>query len=149
MKNKEELISARENLMNTMTRIRMEYPMGYAPKITGEYIDWENVEDVQVGNTLTSLNDSVSTVVCTLDYFTDNLTILNVVVTEGGDLPLHKHSDRWEYIYVIEGEIVDKVNYTYTKEGFVYKIPPNTPHHIYSETGALLMVTFKPKYVYE
>jgi quercetin dioxygenase-like cupin family protein len=142
---------AKRELLDTITRITLEYSVEgdsqYANVPTPlEVVDIIDVRDVFVGATLTELNDTVSSVSCALNYFTDDITILNVVFKEGGNLPLHRHSDRWEYIYVMHGEIYDMVSKKSTREGYVYKIPPNTPHHIVSEAGALLTVTFRPKY---
>jgi quercetin dioxygenase-like cupin family protein len=79
---------------------------------------------------------------CSLDN--NNMTVVNVIFKENGELPAHSH-DRVEKIHVIDGSIVDKISNKIINAGETYSIPPNTTHHIISNY-ALLTVTWVPAY---
>lgn len=129
MDTRQQLQQLRDTIKNQCRTILMQYETGS--------------ETVLVTNdTFLSISPNVYTKVCSLD--SNDMTVVNVVFEEGGNLPVHSH-DRIETIYVISGSITDLVtNKTYTK-GSVYVIPPHVKHHIVSDY-ARLTVTWVPAY---
>lgn len=87
--------------------------------------------------------------VCALDQFSDNQTVCNVAVNpfhapEGGEITTHTH-DRFERIFVVEGEYTDSVSGQVYREGQTQEIAPHQPHGLRSDF-ALLFVTWRPAY---
>lgn len=72
-------------------------------------------------------------------------TILNVVFAPNSLLPRHFHNNNEETIFVIEGYIVDNETGIKTEPNGVYTIPAKQPHEIYSKSGALVNMIFRPK----
>lgn len=136
------LNTAKDKLLNTIYRITLEYTDTKKDN-TEKY---SNTEHIPITKPIAELSPDIFQILCSLDDYSDEITIMNVVFKKNSTMPAHKHIDRWEYIYVIEGEIYDNVNGVETKSGSVYKIPPDTPHHITTKNGALTVITFKPRY---
>ena len=87
--------------------------------------------------------------VCSLDQFTVNQTVANVAVnpfrdSTGGEIAVHMH-DRFERIFVVEGEYTDPVSNKVYREGETQEIAPRQPHGLKSNF-ALLFVTWRPAY---
>lgn len=126
----------RKVVHNKMHVIRMDSVTTFASPVT-------KYDDLKVSQEWSEVYDGVHIIECSIS--TDELTVVNVRFEEGGELPLHKHIDREETIYVVSGEIKDKISGTITREGDVYVIPEDTPHLIMSD-HALLVITYKPAY---
>lgn len=67
----------------------------------------------------------------------DNGTVKLVRVDPGADYPHHRHPDKTEYAYVIEGTLeftIGDASYS-SKAGDFYIFPRNTPHAIHNKAG--------------
>lgn len=83
---------------------------------------------------------------CSLDIFSDEITIASVRINKGGVILPHKH-EKSEKIYVLYGEYTDTITGIKYKEGDVQHIPPNQEHGLVSDF-ALLKITWKPAHPY-
>jgi mannose-6-phosphate isomerase-like protein (cupin superfamily) len=101
-------------------------------------------ECVVVGPSWQPIAPGVRVVKCQLP--TVDSTILNVVFDPRSKLPTHRHEDREESIYVVEGEIIDEERNVRFFSNELYVIPAGVNHSIYSPNGARLNVIFRPKY---
>ena len=116
----------------------------FAAAVDMNYAD--HLEQIAFGDTWQSIPgaDGVCQIECALP--TKVTTLLNVVFKANSGIPTHFHEKQEETIFVVEGSIIDRENGTHVKAGQVYTIPIKQPHTIYSYTGALLNVLFKPKF---
>jgi quercetin dioxygenase-like cupin family protein len=129
---------AHKCFINAITKVTMEYekPKDGAPVI--EY-----------GKEFNQIAKGVKGIKCSLDAYSNDTTIANVVMEPRGEIGLHKHSKHEEWIFVLEGEITDNETNTHYTTGMVHYIPAGQKHHIVSNTGALLVVTWQPKFITE
>lgn len=132
---------AHKKFINTMSKVTMEY----ADKSKG-------VPILLYGSEFKTVGKGIKGVKCSMDSFTVLTTISNVIFESGSELGKHKHTHQTEYIHVLEGDLYvqlykseGKEEY-YLKTGDVLKIPPGVPHYCKSDNGALLTVTWQPKF---
>lgn len=122
-------------------------------KVTMEMVDKsKGVPVIHYGKEFVEVAKGVRGIKCSLDNETELTTILNVVFNAGAELGKHLHSEQTEYIFVAEGDLYVKlcdegiVTEHFLKTGDSLYIPPKVAHYCNSERGALLTVTWQPKF---
>jgi hypothetical protein len=129
---RDELKKVRTELKTQMKTIRqlcdVDVELGFKIEV--------GVEDyVDSGNAVRSR-------VCSLD--SPHVTVLNVIMGNGGRLPAYKTS-RIVHIFVVDGTIVDLISGKGTHAGQVFEINPYKLFELRSDY-ARLVITFKPAF---
>ena len=128
--------------------------------VTMERVGGSNVIPVvEYGSEFETIANGVKGIRCSLDNLAELTTIVNVAFSTGAELGKHKHSKQTEWIFVAEGDLYVKMCYyaddgetlTNSKEYYLstgdsLEIPANVAHYCKSEHGALLTVTWRPKF---
>jgi mannose-6-phosphate isomerase-like protein (cupin superfamily) len=122
--------------LSSYRSILMSYLDGEVENVNIEYI-----EDTDWFKLRTDSDD----VYCRLLAFNSKLNPFDLSLTEmlkGSEISKHKHDDKLEAIYVIQGKVIDAHTGVETSSGEIYEIPKKAPHHIIALDHSYLIVTF-------
>lgn len=101
-------------------------------------------ESVCINSDEWTVQDGIKMRLCSLSG-ESNLTVVNVVAGEGGELPLHKH-DREAKIFIVQGEYIDLVTGREYKSGECQIIPPNAWYGFHTAEGCMVSISWHPPY---